>query len=58
MHIEMTVTVGNILTMVVMVITVLGAAWRISLQVKKIEWRMNMIWNWYKKEHNIDEPDE
>ena len=55
MHIEMTVTVGNILTMVVMVITVLGAAWRISLQVKKIEWRMNMIWNWYKKEHNIDE---
>jgi hypothetical protein len=36
------------------VITVIVAAWRISYQIKEMEWKMNMIWKWYAKEHNIE----
>jgi hypothetical protein len=54
MIIEPTISVGNILSAGTAVITVIVAAWRISYQIKEMEWKMNMIWKWYAKEHNIE----
>ena len=57
MSIDPTVTVGNIISAAVVGFTVLIAGWKLSIQIKELEWKMDMIWKWYAREHNISEHD-
>lgn len=54
MTIDPTITVGNILSALLVIGTVLAAAWKISIQVTHIQWKTDMIWKWYAREHGID----
>jgi uncharacterized membrane protein len=57
MHFEPTVTIGNIGSVVIVILSAIIAVWRVSIQLQKMQWKMDMIWKWYKKEHNIDGED-
>lgn len=54
MNFDPTVTLGNIATIAIVLVSIFVAALRISLQIKQMEWKTNMIWKWYAREHGID----
>ena len=31
--------------------------WRVSIKLAKLEMKLNMIWKWYKREHDIEGDD-
>ncbi len=58
MHFEPTVSFGNVLSIVIVIVSVLGAVWKVSLLLQKMQWKMDMIWKWYSKEHGINGNDD
>lgn len=54
MQIEWTVTIGNIMSAITAIGAVLIAGWKISVQLKVMQIKMNMVWRWYAKEHGIE----
>lgn len=54
MQFEWTITVGNIFTFGLTLFTILGVAWRMWQRFEKMEWKLQMIWKWYAKQHKID----
>ena len=53
MHFDSTVTLGSLLTLTVNVVAILIVAWRIGLRFEKMEWKVNLIWRSYAKEHDL-----
>ena len=51
--IEPTISLGNVINILVTMLSVLVAFWRIAARLTKFELKVNMIWNWYKSEHGI-----
>ena len=41
------------LNIIINVGVVAFAFWRIAARLSNMEMKLNMIWNWYKKEHKI-----
>lgn len=55
MHFDPTITFGNVFSALAVICAVAAATWKISLQLKKMQWKMNLIWAWYSKEHGIED---
>jgi hypothetical protein len=55
MQIEPTISVGSILSTLASVCAIAVAFWRMAVKLSRLEFKLNMIWAWYKKEHNIDD---
>lgn len=55
MHVEYSITIGNLVSAAAAIGSVLIAGWKISVQLKVMQIKINMLWNWYKSEHNISD---
>lgn len=53
MKFDSTISLGTLLSGLIVVASVFIAAWRIGLQMKRDQWKVNMMWEDYKKEHGI-----
>lgn len=51
---EPSISFGNVLTILTMIIAVGSATWKLSLQISRMQWKMDLLWKWYKKEHKIN----
>ena len=51
---ELTVTLGNVLSILVTILTAVVAAWKISLVLAQLKWRVDLMWKDYKTKHNIN----
>jgi len=57
MQFDTTITLGNVLNIILMFVTVGISAWRLSMQLRKLQWKMKLIWRWYAKSHKIEDDD-
>lgn len=53
MTIDSDISLGNLLSAATAVLTVLGAGWRISYQIKEMEFKLDMMWDQYCIDHGI-----
>ena len=53
-QIDPTISLGNIIGALAAVGSVVVATWRISGKLNRMQWKLNLIWKWYSKEHGID----
>lgn len=53
MIIEPDISAGNLLSAAVALFSVIAAGWRISYQIKEMEWKLDMMWDQYCIDHNI-----
>ena len=51
---EPSISFGNVLTILTMIIAVGSATWKLSLQISRMQWKMDLLWKWYKREHKIN----
>lgn len=51
--IDPTISLGNIISAFVAAGSVILAAWRISAKLNRMQWKLNLIWQWYAREHDI-----
>lgn len=54
-NIDPTISLGNIIGSLAAIGSVLVAAWRLSIKLNRMQWKLNMIWKWYSREHGIDD---
>ena len=54
MKFDLTVTFGALINLVTFLLALGISTWRILSRIEKIEWKTEMIWQWYKKEHDIN----
>lgn len=55
MTFDPTFTFGNLLSLVIVLISLLAAVWKIGTKLDLLQLKMDLIWRWYKREHKIDE---
>lgn len=51
---DTTITLGNVVSMGTVLFAIFIAALKISIQIKDLQFKMNLIWTWYAKEHGIE----
>ena len=52
--IDLTITLGNILTTLVTLGAIIISAWRITLLMMDMKWKVDMMWRDFKREHKIN----
>ena len=57
MHLDLTITLGNLLTLVGTIISLMIMAWRLFARLQEMKWKLDLIWRWYSKEHDIGNAD-
>jgi hypothetical protein len=57
MHWDMTVTLGNVLTILTTVSGLGVLAWRLFSELQRMKWKLDLIWRWYAKEHGLEGSD-
>jgi hypothetical protein len=57
MTIDPTITTGNIISVVSTVGAIGIAAWKIIGRINRMDMKINLMWQWFKKEHNIEDKD-
>lgn len=60
-QIDPTITAGNIVNIAVSVGAIMLAFWRVAVRLTKLEFKLNLMWSWWKKKNRITEdkePDE
>jgi len=55
MEIDPKISLGNILTMVTIIISVASGAGAVIYRMSKWEIKLNMMWNWFKMDRKIDD---
>lgn len=55
MTLDATISLGNIISAGAVIVTIIGAVVKITAKLAKVEWKLNLIWKWYAREHGIDE---
>jgi len=50
---DWTISLGSIGSAFVTVAAIIVASFKFGLQIKQMEFKLDMIWSWYKKEHGI-----
>lgn len=53
-EIDSKVEAGHILNIAVSLCAIMLSFWRIASRLSKMEMKLNLIWKWYKKQHDID----
>lgn len=57
-QIEPTISFGNFVNILVSIGAVLVAFWRVAVRLAKLELKLNMLWNWFKRENNLKDDEE
>jgi hypothetical protein len=52
--VEPVVSLGDIVTLVVTVMSVLSGAGVVLMRLSKMDMKLSLLWNWYRRQHNID----
>ena len=53
MHFDLTITLGNLITLAGTIISLMLVAWRLFARLQEVEWKLDLIWRWYSREHDI-----
>ena len=53
-QLDFTITLGNLLTIIVTILTAIIAVWKVSLVLAELKWQVDLMWKDYKKDHGIN----
>lgn len=58
MIIDPSISVGAIINLVVSLGAIAIASWRIVARLGRMEMKLNLLWKWFVKEHDIEDSDD
>jgi len=58
MQVDMTVTLGNVLSMFATMAGLVVMAWRLFSELQRMKWKLDLIWKWYAEEHQLNGKDD